>query len=120
MNTIQSQKLGWAALTVCCLTGAYIGRSTELAKDKRGMQHASLVEQRKKFDAAVLRIAERKRNAKKEGPWESGDGTTCANADSDVPSGQGDGKYGAIGSWNVGKVTDMGYSECPSLSLFHF
>ncbi len=28
------------------------------------------------------------------GPWESGDGTTCANADSDVPSGQGDGKYG--------------------------
>ena len=54
------------------------------------------------------------------GPWESGDGTTCANADSDVPSGQGDGKYGAIGSWNVGKVTDMGYSECPSLSLFHF
>ena len=67
------------------------------------------------------------------GPWESGDGTTCANADSDVPSGQGDGKYGAIGSWNVGKVTNMQYSECttvhpcvvflmspPSLSLFHF
>ena len=72
------------------------------------------------------------------GPWESGDGTTCANADSDVPSGQGDGKYGAIGSWNVGKVTDMYRSECTtvhprvvssscllsrlhlSLSLFHF
>ena len=70
-----------------------------------------------------------------DGPWESGDGTTCLNADSDVPSGQGDGKYGAIGSWNVGKVTDMAYSECTtvhpcavflmsppslSLSLFHF
>jgi hypothetical protein len=46
------------------------------------------------------------------GLWESGDGNTCANADSDVPSGQGDGKSGAIGSWNVGKVTDMTYSEC--------
>ena len=72
-----------------------------------------------------------------DGPWESGDGTTCANADSDVPSGQGDGKYGAIGSWNVGNVTNMRYSECTartghpcvvflmcplslSLSLFHF
>ena len=63
------------------------------------------------------------------GPWESGDGTTCANADSDVPSGQGDGKYGAIGSWNVGKVNDMRRSECSTvhpcvvflmLSLFHF
>eukprot|EP00946_MAST-07B_sp_MAST-7B-sp1_P000859 g859.t1 len=41
------------------------------------------------------------------GTWKSGDGTTCANADSDVPSGQGDGKYGAIGTWNVGKVTNM-------------
>jgi surface protein len=41
-------------------------------------------------------------------PWGSGDGITCANADSDVPSGQGDGKYGAIGSWIVSKVTDMG------------
>lgn len=64
MNTIQSQKLGWAALTVCCLTGAYIGRSMEKAKDKQGMQHRSLLEQRKKFDAAVLRIAERKRKEK--------------------------------------------------------
>eukprot|EP00946_MAST-07B_sp_MAST-7B-sp1_P003362 g3362.t1 len=41
------------------------------------------------------------------GPWESGDGTTCANADSDVPRGQGDGKYGAIGSLNVGNVANM-------------
>ena len=68
-----------------------------------------------------------------DGPWESGDGTTCANADSDVPSGQGDGKYGDIGSWVVSKVTTMHSSECttvhpcvvflmspPSLSLFHF
>ena len=64
------------------------------------------------------------------GPWESGDGTTCANAYSQVPSGQGDGKYGAIGSWIVSKVTDMYGSECTtvhvsspvsiSLSLFHF
>jgi hypothetical protein len=81
MNTIQSQKLGWAALTVCCLTGAYIGRSTELAKDKRGMQHASLVEQRKKFDAAVLRIAERKRNAKKEAGEGAGKGAGGISTD---------------------------------------
>ena len=49
------------------------------------------------------------------GPWESGDGTTCANAGSDVPSGQGDGKYGAIGSWSVSKITSMAYSECTTV-----
>ena len=49
------------------------------------------------------------------GPWESGDGTTCANAGSDVPSGQGDGKYGAIGSWIVSKITNMNRSECTTV-----
>ena len=32
MNTIASQKYGWAALTICCLTGAYIGRESEMSK----------------------------------------------------------------------------------------
>ena len=45
------------------------------------------------------------------GPWESGDGV-CANADSDVPSGQGTGKYGAIESWDVSRVQSMYLSEC--------
>ena len=40
------------------------------------------------------------------GPWESGNGV-CANADSDVPSGQGTGKYGAIGSWDVSAVGSL-------------
>ena len=38
------------------------------------------------------------------GPWEITACTTCANADSDVPSGQGDGKYGDISC--------MGCREC--------
>ena len=46
------------------------------------------------------------------GPWESGDGSVCANANSDVPIGQDNGKYGAIESWNVTKVTNMAWSEC--------
>jgi hypothetical protein len=50
-----------------------------------------------------------------DGPWESGDGTPCVNADSDVPSGQGDGKYGAIGSWIVSKITNMYRSECTTV-----
>ena len=45
------------------------------------------------------------------GPWESGDGV-CANADSDVPSDQGTGKYGAIESWDVSRVQSMQHSEC--------
>ena len=45
------------------------------------------------------------------GPWESGNGV-CANADSDVPSDQGTGKYGAIESWDVSRVQSMRYSEC--------
>jgi hypothetical protein len=45
------------------------------------------------------------------GPWESGNGV-CANADSNVPSGQGTGKYGAIESWDVSRVQSMNRSEC--------
>ena len=45
------------------------------------------------------------------GPWESGNGV-CANADSNVPSDQGTGKYGAIESWDVSRVQSMRYSEC--------
>ena len=46
------------------------------------------------------------------GPWESGTGNPCNNADDSVPSGQGSGSYGVIGDWNVAKVTDMRFSEC--------
>ena len=45
------------------------------------------------------------------GPWESGNGV-CANADSNVPSDQGTGKYGAIESWDVSRVQSMYRSEC--------
>ena len=45
------------------------------------------------------------------GPWESGNGV-CVNADSNVPSDQGTGKYGAIESWDVSRVQSMRYSEC--------
>ena len=40
------------------------------------------------------------------GPWKSGTGV-CVNADTDVPSGQGTGKYGAIGSWDVSAVESL-------------
>ena len=52
MNTINSVKYGWAALTVCCLTGAYIGRSSEMSKDKRGDQHTALLRQKEEFKKA--------------------------------------------------------------------
>jgi hypothetical protein len=52
MNTIQSVKYGWVALTVCCLTGASIGRGSELAKDKRGDQHKALIKQKEEFRRA--------------------------------------------------------------------
>ena len=45
------------------------------------------------------------------GVWGSGNGV-CANADSNVPSDQGTGKYGAIESWDVSRVQSMRYSEC--------
>ena len=47
-----------------------------------------------------------------DGPWESGTGSVCVNANNNVPSGQGNGKYGTIASWSVGAVTNMGLSEC--------
>ena len=43
--------------------------------------------------------------------WGQGNGV-CANADSDVPSDQGTGKYGAIESWDVSRVQSMQLSEC--------
>ena len=45
------------------------------------------------------------------GAWHSGNGV-CANANSDVPSDQGTGKYGAIESWDVSRVQSMVNSEC--------
>ena len=44
------------------------------------------------------------------GSWTSGTGI-CANANSGVPSDQGTGTYGVIGSWDVSGVRDMAYSE---------
>ena len=46
------------------------------------------------------------------GPWEDGTGNPCTNANTDVPSGQGTGKYGIIGSWDVSKINDMRMSKC--------
>ena len=40
------------------------------------------------------------------GSWRTGTGV-CVNADTDVPSGQGTGKYGAIGSWDVSAVENL-------------
>ena len=48
----------------------------------------------------------------RDGPWETGTGNPCTNADTDVPSGQGTGKYGTIGSWDVSKINNMGNSKC--------
>ena len=42
------------------------------------------------------------------GSWRTGTGV-CVNADTDVPSGQGTGKYGAIGSWDVSAVESLRY-----------
>ena len=42
------------------------------------------------------------------GSWRTGTGV-CVNADTDVPSGQGTGKYGAIGSWDVSAVESLAY-----------
>ena len=51
------------------------------------------------------------------GNWRSGAGNPCTNADTDVPSGQGTGKYETIGSWDVSKINNMGYSKCISTHL---
>jgi hypothetical protein len=56
------------------------------------------------------------------GPWESGSGSPCNNADVLVPVGQGSGTYGALGDWDVSSVQDMSGSKCsPSaVRLFAF
>jgi len=46
------------------------------------------------------------------GPWESGSGACTTYAAMSVPSGQGDGTHGAIGSWDVSNVQSMKYREC--------
>ena len=48
----------------------------------------------------------------KTGNWASGTGKPCSNADTDVPTGQGIGKYGIIGSWDVSKINNMENSKC--------
>ena len=47
------------------------------------------------------------------GPWESGTGDPCNNADSAVPAGQGSGTYSTIGSWDVSRVDNMRFSKSP-------
>jgi hypothetical protein len=46
------------------------------------------------------------------GPWESGSGACTTYAAMSVPSGQGDGTHGAIGSWDVSNVKSMRWREC--------
>jgi len=53
-----------------------------------------------------------------DGPWESGTGV-CMNADTDVPSGQGTGKYGAIGSWDVSAVESLQFGAWNLFFLYH-
>ena len=36
-------------------------------------------------------------------------GSSCINAEDTVPNGRGDGKYGAISSWNLAKVTSLAH-----------
>ena len=45
------------------------------------------------------------------GAWTSGTGNSCNNAATDVPNGQGTGTYGTMGSWDVSKVDNMGWSK---------
>ena len=45
------------------------------------------------------------------GAWTSGTGNSCNNAATGVPNGQGTGTYGTMGSWDVSKVDNMGWSK---------
>ena len=45
------------------------------------------------------------------GSWMTGDGV-CLNEARRVPEGQGVGRYGLIGSWDVSKVESMAWREC--------
>ena len=49
------------------------------------------------------------------GSWRSGSGNPCNNANSGVPSGQGTGTYGSMGSWDVSRVDSMGMSKLVAL-----
>ena len=51
------------------------------------------------------------------GAWISGTGNPCNNADTGVPNGQGTGTYGTMGSWDVSKVDNMGWSKFSLLDL---
>ena len=51
------------------------------------------------------------------GAWTSGTGNSCNNAATDVPNGQGTGTYGTMGSWDVSKVDNMGWSKCSLLDF---
>ena len=54
------------------------------------------------------------------GPWESGSGNPCNNANASVPSGQGTGTYDTMGSWDVSRVDKMDYSKfVTSLSIVY-
>ena len=52
------------------------------------------------------------------GSWRDGSGNPCINADSSVPSGQGTGTYGTMGSWDVSKVDNMRYSKFVPSSFY--
>ena len=45
------------------------------------------------------------------GSWGYGSGNPCNNAGSAVPSNQGTGTYGTMGSWDVSRVDNMGMSK---------
>ena len=51
------------------------------------------------------------------GDWTSGTGNPCNNANTGVPNGQGTGTYGTMGSWDVSKVDNMGWSKCSLLDF---
>ena len=46
------------------------------------------------------------------GSWTTGNGHCTTYAAMSVPSGQGDGTHGAIGSWDVSNVQSMRRREC--------
>ena len=52
------------------------------------------------------------------GSWRSGSGNPCKNAGSSVPSNQGTGTYGTMGSWDVSRVDNMRYSKFVPSSFY--
>ena len=52
------------------------------------------------------------------GSWRSGSGNPCKNAGSAVPSNQGTGTYGTMGSWDVSRVDNMRYSKFVPSSFY--